>query len=93
LLDERLIEGVARSSDGSDGVWSVRCADGFAQSADVNIDRALVDVDVTAPNIVEKLFTREHPPGTPHQELKQTELSRAEMKLRTATSHATGSTV
>ena len=51
----------------------------------MNVDRALVNVDIPPPDTVKELLARENPPGAQHQKLKQTELGRAEMELRAST--------
>ena len=42
---------------------------GFAQIADVHVDRALTDMQVSAPNQVEKLCTAVNPVRMGHQEV------------------------
>ena len=45
---EALVEGVPRTTDGADRVGFAAAIDGLAQAADVDVDRAFVDVDVVA---------------------------------------------
>src|SRR5690606_9064487 len=55
---EFLVEGVARAANGADRVPGAALVDGLAQPADMNVDGALVDIDVCAPDAVEKLLAR-----------------------------------
>ena len=47
----------------------------------MDVDGALVDIDVVAPDRVEQLLAREDPAGALHQEFEQLELGRPEMQL------------
>jgi len=53
----------------------------LAQTADVHIDRALVDKSITPPHPVEELRARQHAAGAFHEKLQQTELGGAEAHL------------
>jgi len=62
----------------------------LAQATDVNVDRALVNVDITSPYAVEKLLTREHAARRLHEELHQLELCRPELDLAARPPHPVG---
>ena len=49
-----------------------------AQAPDVNVDGALLDVDVVAPDLVEQLRARVHALGPRQEEAQQPELGRTE---------------
>src|SRR5215469_15584297 len=50
----------------------------FPQSADVYVDRALLDVDIPAPDAIEQLLARIDAFGMRHEELEHTVLGRTE---------------
>ena len=50
----------------------------LAQAPDVDVDRALLDVDVVAPDLVEQLRAAVHALGVRQEEVQQAELGRAE---------------
>ena len=85
------VEGIAGAADGADRIRLAGGVEGLAQAADMDVDGALVDVDVAAPDAVEELLAREDPPGLSHQELEQLELGRAEMQLRAGRAGCGGS--
>src|SRR5688572_17404676 len=62
---------VTGAADSANGIAAPGCEQGLAQAADVNVDGAVVDVDVVAPDVVQQLLAREHPAGRAHQELQQ----------------------
>lgn len=76
-----LVEGIACAAHGADRVALAGPAEGLSQAADMDVDRALVEIGVAAPNAVEQLLAREHPAWPKHQELKQPVFGRAEMQL------------
>src|ERR671911_2981286 len=80
-LGERLIERVAGASDRANRIGFTLEVKGPAQPPHVNVNCALIDVDIVTPDTVEKLLSRKHPPGALHQELQELELSRTEVKL------------
>src|SRR5262249_58282598 len=78
-LGERVSERVAGAAHGADRIGGVTAVERLAQAADVDVDGALVDIDLTAPHAVEKLFAREHAAWSLHQELEQTVFGRPEI--------------
>jgi hypothetical protein len=77
VLAEALVEGIAGAAHGADRVGGAAAVERAAQAADVDVDRALVDIDVAPPHAVEQLLAREHPARALHEELEQAELGRA----------------
>ena len=51
----------------------------LAQAPDMHVDRALVDIDVAAPDAVEQLLAGKHPPRPLHQIFEEAELGRAQI--------------
>src|SRR5215216_2589656 len=88
-LAEALVERVAGAAHGADGVALALAVERFAQPADVDIDGALVDVDVASPNAVEQLLARKYPAGTLQQKFQQTKLGRPQLDLAAAAKDAT----
>src|SRR5688572_13367065 len=66
-----LVEGIAGAANGADRIRLAGGAERLAQAADMDVDRALVHVSLAAPDAVEELLAREHPPGLAHEELEQ----------------------
>src|SRR3954468_11841172 len=58
-----IIERVAGAAHGADRILLAAGVEQLAQPADMHIDGALVDVDVTAPDAVEQLLAAEHAAG------------------------------
>ena len=52
-----------------------------AQAADVHVDRALLDVDVVAPHLIEQLRARVHALGPRHEELEQAKLRGSQLDV------------
>src|SRR5688572_21952359 len=76
---EPFVERIAGAAHGADRVRGTAAVERAAQAADMDVDGALVDIDVAAPDAVEQLAAREHAAGALHQELEQLELGRLEM--------------
>src|ERR1700722_1546527 len=87
-LAEPIVERIAGAADGADRIDGVAAVERLAQPADMDVDGALVDIDVRAPHPVEQLLAGEHPAGAFHQELKQAELGRAEIDRAGRARHA-----
>src|SRR5215216_4449969 len=87
-LAEPLVERIAGAAHGADGVALALAVERLAQTADVDVDGALVDVDVAPPNAVEQLLARKHPAGTLQQEFQQTKLRRPQLDLSAAAKDA-----
>src|SRR4029450_7495129 len=78
-LPEPIVERVAGATHGSNRIRFVAAVERLAQSADMHVHRALVDIDLAAPYPVEQLFAREDAAGPLHQEFEQTVFGRAEI--------------
>src|SRR5580704_9648587 len=85
---EPIVERIAGATYGTDRVDGVAAIERLAQAADMDVDGALVDIDVAAPYPVEQLLAREHPAGTFHQKFEQAELRRAELDRPSRARHA-----
>ncbi len=59
----------------------------------MDIHRAGLDIDVSAPDRIEQLFTAEHPARVAHQMVEQAEFRRAQMHLTLAPLHSVGDAV
>src|SRR5215813_14163691 len=73
------LEAVAGAAHCTDRVRTPSAHQRLAQSADVHVNGALVNVDLIAPHAVEQLAAREHPPGRLHEELEQPVVGGAQM--------------
>ena len=78
------LEHVARAAHGAHRIGLVAADQRLAQPTDMDIDGALVDIGVAAPDAVEQLRARQHPPRALQQEFEQPELGRSEPHLRGA---------
>src|SRR5580704_6649423 len=78
-LAEAIVERIAGAADGADRVDGVAAVERLAQAADMDVDGALVDIDVAAPDAIEQLLAGEHPAGAFHQEFEQAEFGRPEI--------------
>src|SRR6185312_9579134 len=76
---EAVVERVAGAADGADRVRLLAAIDGLAQPADMDVDGALVDIDVRAPDAIEQLLPREHTARPFHQELQQPVFGRTQI--------------
>src|SRR5206468_7357807 len=70
-LREPVIQGIARAAHGADRVLFATGIEQFAQTADVDVDGAFVDIDVAAPDAVEQLLTAEDAAGMLEEKLQQ----------------------
>src|SRR5271163_3773726 len=77
----RRVERVAGRAYRADRVALVVGIERAAQPADMDVDRARLDIDVGAPHRVEQLLAAEHPAGMLEQIAQQAELGRAEMDV------------
>src|SRR5260221_129680 len=77
--EPELVERVAGAAHGADGVVVVAAVERLAQPPDMNVDGALVDVDVAAPDTVEKLLAGKDAAGALHEEFKQAIFGRSEI--------------
>src|SRR4051812_33675436 len=78
-LAEPVVERVAGAAHGADRVGVLAAVERLAQATDMDVDGALVDVDLAAPDAVEQLLAREHAAGPLHQELEQAIFGRSEI--------------
>src|SRR6478736_3691881 len=87
-LRKAIVQCVARAADGADRVLLAAEIEQLAQAPDMDVDGALVDVDVTAPDAVEQLLAREHAAGMLQEELQQAIFGRAEIDRPARACHA-----
>src|SRR5262249_1616579 len=83
-LAEAVVERIAGAAHGADRIGVVAAIESLAQPADVDIDGALVDVNLAAPHAVEQLLAGEHASRTLHQELEQPIFGGAEVDCAAA---------
>src|SRR5581483_3242624 len=69
-LAEAIIQRIAGAAHGADRIGGLPTVERLAQTADMDIDGALVDVDVAAPDTIEQLRTGESPAGTLHEKFQ-----------------------
>src|ERR1700704_2736296 len=86
-LDEAVVERVAGAAHGADRIGGAAAIERLAQASDMDVDGALVDIDVAAPDAVEQLLPREHPAGILHQEFEQPEFGGAERHVAAGARH------
>src|SRR5262249_36945075 len=65
-LHEAIVERIAGAAHGTNRIGGAAAVERLAQASDMDVDGALVDIDVAAPHPVEQLFAREHPTGILH---------------------------
>src|SRR5690606_20326780 len=87
---ECLIQAIADAAHCANRVGLSGPAEGLAQPADVDVHRALVDIDVAAPDTIEQLLAREDAAGPQHEELEQPVFGRAEADGHAAPAHTAG---
>src|SRR5262249_59761756 len=68
-LAEPVVQRVAGAPHGADRIGFLTAVERLAQPADMDVDRALVDIDLAAPHAVEQLLAREHAARPLHHEL------------------------
>ena len=74
-----IIQRVPRAAHGADGVGLLAAVDGLAQAPDMDVDGALVDIDLGAPDAVEQLLAREHAARPLHQKFQQAVFGRPQI--------------
>src|SRR5260370_29863511 len=79
------MERVAGAAHGADRILLAAGVEQFAQPPDMHIDRALVDIDVAAPDAVEQLLAAEHPARMFQKKLQEPVFGRAEIDRTTRT--------
>src|SRR5438046_1730055 len=79
-------EAIAHAAYGFEKVLVARRLQRLAQPPDVYVDRALLDIDVVAPDLVEKLGTRVDAARVRHEEAQHAELEGAQLDVA-AVSH------
>src|ERR1700719_765709 len=72
-LNDAVVEGVTGAANGADRVGGAAAIKRLAQASDMDVDGALVDVDVAAPDTIEQLLARKHPARVLHQGVEQAE--------------------
>src|ERR1700688_1197941 len=77
-LAEAVVQRIAGAAHGADRIRHAAAVERLAQAADMDVDGALVDIDVATPDLVEQLLAREDASGVLQQEFEQAELGRAE---------------
>src|ERR1700684_1382903 len=87
-LAKSIVERVAGAAHGADRIDGVAAVERLAQAADMDVDGALVDIDVAAPHAVEPLLAGAHPGGALHQEFEQPKLGRPEIDRAGRARHA-----
>src|SRR6478752_4897888 len=88
LLLIALVDRVPGASHRAERIGLRAAVEGAAQTSHVHVDCTFVDIDVAAPDAVEKLFTGIHPARVLHQEFQQTEFGRAEADVAGAARNA-----
>src|SRR6476646_4705583 len=81
-------EPVPAAANGFDHPVGAERLERHAQAADVHVDRALLDIDVIAPDQVEQLRAAVDALRTCHEETQQAKLRRAKRDLAAADGHA-----
>src|SRR5665213_3277237 len=87
-LREAVIQRVAGATDGADRILLAAGVEQLAQAADMDVDGALVDIDVAAPDAVEQLLAAEHAAGMLEEEFEQAVFGRPEIDRPAACSAA-----
>src|SRR5579883_1933416 len=87
-LCDPVIQRVAGAADGADRILLAAGVEQLAQPADMDVDGALVDIDVAAPDAVEQLLAREHAARMLQEELEQAIFGRPEIDRTARTRHA-----
>jgi len=78
-LAETVVERVAGTAHRADRIIVVTAVKRLAQAANMDVDGALIDVDVAAPDAVEKLLAGKDAAGPLHQEFEQAIFGRPEI--------------
>src|SRR5580704_15355247 len=82
-----IVQRVAGAAHGADRIDGVAAVERLAQAADMDVDGALVDIDVAAPHPVEQLLAGKNPAGAFHQVFEQAELGRPEIDRAARSRH------
>src|ERR1700724_309218 len=69
-----IVERIAGAANGADRIDGVAAVERLAQAADMDVDGALVDIDVAAPHAIEQLLAGKYPAGALHPIFQQAEL-------------------
>src|SRR5580704_17988049 len=80
-FDKAVVQGITGAAHRADRIGGTAPIEGLAQSSDVNVDRALVNIHFAPPDAVEQLLARKHPTGVFHQEFKQPEFGRSQRDI------------
>src|SRR6185437_258415 len=78
-LHEAIVQRVAGAAHGADRVLLAAGVQKLAQAADMDVDGALVDINVAAPDAVEQLLAGKHPPGMLEEKFQQAIFGRTEI--------------
>src|SRR5690349_3952688 len=73
---EALVEGIAHAAHGADGIDLAAALQAFAQAPDMDVDGALIDIDVAAPDRIEELGAAIDAARALHEIFEQAELGR-----------------
>src|SRR5215217_6014867 len=92
-LPETLVEGVAGAADGADGVGFATTVDGAAEAADMDVDGALIDIDVIAPDAIEELLARIDAAGMAHEIFEEAIFGGAQMHVAGGAADAVGGAI
>src|ERR1700744_5573604 len=76
---EPVIQRIAGAAYGADRISGMAAVEGLAQAPDMDVDGALVDIDLAAPDAVEQLLATEHAAGPLHQKFEQAKFGRPEI--------------
>src|SRR5262249_46475719 len=82
-LAEAVVQRITGAADGANRIGGVAAIERLAQAADMNVDRAFVDIHVAAPHAVEQLLARKYTPGPLHEKFEQAKLGRTEIDRAT----------
>src|SRR6478672_11259191 len=74
LAPETLVEGITHAADSADRIDLAATLQAFAQTSDMHIDGALVDIDVAPPDGIEELRAAIDPARALHKIFEQAEL-------------------
>src|SRR5687768_9147531 len=83
-----LIKGIAGAANGADRIGFTRARQGPAKTPDMNVNGALVDVHVTAPNGIQKLGAAVDAARRLHEMLEQAEFRGREGDVAASPGHA-----
>src|SRR6201987_2667195 len=78
-LAEAVVQRITGAADGADRIGGVAAIERLTQTTDMDVDGALVDIDVAAPHALEKLLAGEHTAGPLHEKFQEPEFGRTEI--------------